>query len=91
VCSPACRTTSTSCRLLVKTARIQGILVGSRGMPERLIEPVASRTKPVIDKAFTFDQAIDAYRYLGSSAPLRQSGDPGEGRGDRTIEPCVIG
>ncbi len=51
--------------VLVKTARIQGILVGSRGMLERLIDAlVASRTKPVIDRVFTFDQAIDAYRYL---------------------------
>jgi NADPH:quinone reductase-like Zn-dependent oxidoreductase len=51
--------------VLVKTARIQGILVGSRGMLERLIDALAaSRTKPVIDKVFTFDQAIDAYRYL---------------------------
>ena len=34
-------------------------------MLERLIDAlVASRTKPVIDKVFTFDQAIDAYRYL---------------------------
>lgn len=51
--------------VLVKTARIQGILVGSRGMLERLIDAlVVSRVKPVVDKVFAFDQAIDAYRYL---------------------------
>jgi NADPH:quinone reductase-like Zn-dependent oxidoreductase len=54
--------------LLVKTARIQGILVGSRGMLERLIDFVAkNRVKPVIDKVFAFDQAVDAYRYLESA------------------------
>jgi NADPH:quinone reductase-like Zn-dependent oxidoreductase len=54
--------------VLVKTARVQGIYVGSRAMLEHLLQEVsARRIEPVIDRRFSFDQAIDAYRYLASA------------------------
>ena len=54
--------------LLVKTARMQGIFVGSRAMLERLASFVEEhRIKPVIDRVFGFDQAIDAYKYLATA------------------------
>ena len=54
--------------VLVKTARVQGIFVGSRAMLERLIAEVADkRISPVIDKVFPFDQAVEAFRYLSSA------------------------
>ena len=57
--------------VLVKTARVQGIYVGSRAMLERLIAEVADkRIAPVIDKIFPFDQAVEAFRYLSSAQHL---------------------
>ena len=54
--------------VLVKTARIQGIYVGSRAMLERLIQEVVSQhITPVIDRVFPFDQAIEAYKYLAGA------------------------
>jgi NADPH:quinone reductase-like Zn-dependent oxidoreductase len=51
--------------VLVKTARVQGIYVGSRAMLERLVEEAAGKNiTPVIDKVFPFDQTAEAYRYL---------------------------
>ncbi|KAA1262425.1 alcohol dehydrogenase [Rubripirellula obstinata] len=46
---------------------IRGIYVGSRTMHERTIQAMtASEIKPVIDKSFAFDDALDAYRYFAS-------------------------
>ncbi|HUF20549.1 MAG TPA: NAD(P)-dependent alcohol dehydrogenase [Burkholderiales bacterium] len=54
--------------LLVKTARMQGIFVGSRAMLERLAAFVEEhRIKPVIDRVFSFGQTIDAYKYLAAA------------------------
>lgn len=54
--------------LLVKTARMQGIFVGSRAMLERLCAFVVDkRLIPVIDRVFGFDQAVEAYRYLAAA------------------------
>jgi NADPH:quinone reductase-like Zn-dependent oxidoreductase len=54
--------------LLVKTARLQGIFVGSRAMLERFCAfVVEKRVIPVIDKVFGFDQAVDAYRHLAAA------------------------
>ncbi|MEX0958845.1 MAG: NAD(P)-dependent alcohol dehydrogenase [Burkholderiales bacterium] len=54
--------------LLVKTARMQGIFVGSRTMLERFATAVTEhRIKPVIDKIFGFDQATEAYQYLATA------------------------
>ena len=54
--------------VLVKTARVQGIYVGSRAMLERLVQEVVSRRiEPAIDKVFPFDQAVQAYDYLAAA------------------------
>jgi NADPH:quinone reductase-like Zn-dependent oxidoreductase len=54
--------------VLVKTARVQGIHVGSRAMLEHLLEEVsAKRIAPAIDKVFPFEQVTDAYRYLAAA------------------------
>lgn len=54
--------------LLVKTARLQGIFVGSRAMLERFCTfVVEKRVIPVIDRIFGFDQVTDAYRHLASA------------------------
>jgi NADPH:quinone reductase-like Zn-dependent oxidoreductase len=54
--------------LLIKTARMQGIFVGSRAMLERFAAFVEERrVKPVIDRVFGFEQAVDAYRYLAAA------------------------
>lgn len=47
---------------------IKGIFVGSRAMLERFASFVEEhRIKPVIDRVFGFDQAIDAYKYLAEA------------------------
>jgi NADPH:quinone reductase-like Zn-dependent oxidoreductase len=54
--------------ILVKTARVQGIYVGSRAMLERLVQEVAAkRIEPVIHASFPFDRALDAYRALAAA------------------------
>lgn len=54
--------------LLAKTARMQGIYVGSRAMLERLCAfVVEKRLIPVIDRVFGFDQVVDAYRHLAAA------------------------
>jgi NADPH:quinone reductase-like Zn-dependent oxidoreductase len=54
--------------VVFKTARVQGIYVGSRAMLEHLMQEVAAkRIRPVIDKIFPFDEAAEAYRYLESA------------------------
>jgi NADPH:quinone reductase-like Zn-dependent oxidoreductase len=54
--------------VLVKTARVQGIYVGSRAMLERLVQEVVTQhIAPVIDRVFPFDQAIEAYKYLAGA------------------------
>ena len=55
--------------LLFKSARIQGILVGSREMFEGLNRAIAvNQVHPVIDKVFPFEQAREAYRHFESGA-----------------------
>ena len=53
--------------VLIRTARLQGIFVGSRRMLERVMDAVVEhRIKPVIDRAFPFDEALAAYRLMES-------------------------
>jgi NADPH:quinone reductase-like Zn-dependent oxidoreductase len=53
--------------VLGKSARLQGIFVGSRQMLESLVRAVTERgIEPVVDRTFSFDRAPDAYRYLES-------------------------
>ena len=50
--------------VLGKLVTVNGIYVGSRTMYEAMNAAVhANDLKPVIDKVFPFDQALDAYRY----------------------------
>jgi NADPH:quinone reductase-like Zn-dependent oxidoreductase len=55
--------------LLCRSARIQGILVGSREMFEGLNRAMAvNQVHPAIDKVFPFEQAREAYRHFESAA-----------------------
>jgi NADPH:quinone reductase-like Zn-dependent oxidoreductase len=54
---------------MVKGASLHGIFVGSRAMLERLGRAIdATGIKPVVDRVFEFDQAVDAFRYMASGA-----------------------
>lgn len=51
--------------LLARAATIEGIFVGSREMFSTMNRAITHhRMKPVIDRVFAFDEAIDAYRYF---------------------------
>ncbi len=55
--------------LMFKGASIRGIFVGSKGMASRLNAFVDKHgIKPVIDRAFPMEQALEAYRYQSSAA-----------------------
>lgn len=54
---------------VMKSARIQGIYVGSREMCEAMIRAIEMHgIRPVIDHVFPFGEAKAAYRYLQSGA-----------------------
>jgi len=53
--------------LMFKGASLRGIFVGSRGMAARLNAFIdAHAIKPVIDRTFAMEDALDAYRYQAS-------------------------
>lgn len=53
--------------ILMRQVRIFGIYVGSRAMMERMNAAIAlHRLRPTIDKVFSWDQAVAAYRHLES-------------------------
>ncbi|MBD2869033.1 zinc-dependent alcohol dehydrogenase family protein [Paenibacillus arenilitoris] len=55
--------------IIQKKIRLQGINVGSREMFEAMNRALAaSGLKPVIDREFPFEQAVDALRYLEKGA-----------------------
>lgn len=55
--------------LMFKGASIRGIFVGSRGMAQRLNAFIdAHGIKPVIDRTFPMEQALEAYRYQSSAS-----------------------
>lgn len=55
--------------LMFKGGSIRGIFVGSRGMASRLYGFIDTHgIKPVIDRTFGIEHALDAYRYQSSSA-----------------------
>lgn len=55
--------------LMFKGASIRGIFVGSKGMAERLNAFIDMRgIKPVIDRTFPMEQALDAYAYQSSAS-----------------------
>jgi NADPH:quinone reductase-like Zn-dependent oxidoreductase len=54
---------------VMKGVRVQGILVGSREMFERMNRAIAlHRLRPVVDRLFPFAEAREALRYLESGA-----------------------
>lgn len=51
--------------LLMKTLALQGIFVGSREMFEHLNAAISlAKLKPVIDRTFAFDEAVEALRHM---------------------------
>lgn len=55
--------------LMFKGGSIRGIFVGSRGMATRLNAFIDTHAiKPVVDRTFGIEQALEAYRYQASSA-----------------------
>ncbi len=55
--------------VLMKNVRIQGIFVGSREMFEAMNRAIAAhQLRPVVDRVFPFDQALEAFRHLESGA-----------------------
>jgi NADPH:quinone reductase-like Zn-dependent oxidoreductase len=55
--------------VLMKNVRLQGIFVGSRLMFETMLRAIeANALKPVVDRVFPFDRAIEALKYLESGA-----------------------
>jgi NADPH:quinone reductase-like Zn-dependent oxidoreductase len=55
--------------ILQKSVVLRGIFVGSRAMFEDMNRAISqNKLRPVIDKAFTFADAPDAYRHLESGA-----------------------
>jgi NADPH:quinone reductase-like Zn-dependent oxidoreductase len=55
--------------LMFKGASIRGIFVGSRGMAQRLNAFVdAHGIRPVIDRRFAIEGAMEAYRYQSSAS-----------------------
>jgi NADPH:quinone reductase-like Zn-dependent oxidoreductase len=52
----------------MKGATLRGIFVGGREHFEGLMRAVAvNRLKPVIDRVFEFDEAVEAFEYLKSA------------------------
>jgi len=55
--------------ILMKSVRVHGIYVGSRVMFEAMNRAIALHNlKPVVDRVFPFEQAIDALKYMESGA-----------------------
>ena len=55
--------------MMRKGASLHGIFVGNRAMLERMNAAIeVNGMKPVVDKVFAFDEALDAYRYQQSGA-----------------------
>ena len=53
--------------LMFKQASLHGIGVGSRASLEQLVQAMeVNRLKPLIEKVFPFDQALDAFRLQAS-------------------------
>lgn len=55
--------------ILMKNVRVQGIFVGSRAMFEAMNRAIAvHQLRPVIDRVFSFAEAVQAFRHLDSAA-----------------------
>ena len=59
---------ATTAKILRKTLRVQGIYVGSREMFENMNDAIAlNGMKPVVDRAFPFEEAREALRHMESA------------------------
>jgi NADPH:quinone reductase-like Zn-dependent oxidoreductase len=55
--------------ILMKNVRVQGIFVGSREMFEAMNRAIAvSQLRPVVDRVFSFTEAVEALCYMESAA-----------------------
>ncbi len=55
--------------ILMKGVRVQGIFVGSRVMFEEMNRAIAlHKLRPVVDRVFPFEEAVEALRYMESGA-----------------------
>jgi NADPH:quinone reductase-like Zn-dependent oxidoreductase len=55
--------------ILMKNIRVQGTFVGSRSMFEDMNRAIeASQLRPVVDRVFSFAEAVEALKYLESGA-----------------------
>lgn len=55
--------------VLIRGIRLQGVFVGSRAMYESMLRAIEYHAiKPVVDRVFPFDQAVDALRHLESGS-----------------------
>lgn len=55
--------------VLIRGIRLQGVFVGSRAMYESMLRAIEFHAiKPVVDRVFPFDQAVDALRHLESGS-----------------------
>jgi NADPH:quinone reductase-like Zn-dependent oxidoreductase len=55
--------------MMLKSARLQGIFVGSREMFEEMSRAIAlGRLQPVVDRVFEFGELIEALSYIASGA-----------------------
>jgi NADPH:quinone reductase-like Zn-dependent oxidoreductase len=55
--------------VLMKNIRLQGIFVGSREMFEAMNRAIVLHDlKPVVDRVFPFEEAVEAYRYMETAA-----------------------
>ncbi|KAF7791557.1 hypothetical protein EIP86_002573 [Pleurotus ostreatoroseus] len=54
-------------KILTRHANVRGAIIGPRLMLEDLARACdASKIKPVVDSVYSFDKAVDAYKYLAS-------------------------
>ncbi len=55
--------------ILMKNVRVQGIFVGSREMFEAMNRAIAAnQLRPIIDRVFSFAEAVQAFRHMESAA-----------------------
>jgi NADPH:quinone reductase-like Zn-dependent oxidoreductase len=53
----------------MRNIRLQGIFVGSVAMFQSMLKAIeVSELRPVVDRVFPFDQAVEALKYLESGA-----------------------
>jgi D-arabinose 1-dehydrogenase-like Zn-dependent alcohol dehydrogenase len=57
--------------MIMRGLTIKGVIVGSRRMLEDLVATAAAKNlRPVIDRVYAFDQALEATRYMASGQKI---------------------